>query len=120
MTVQEQVRSAAVLPLHYRMSENHRDALIESAREFYERTDPHAETDSLASNVAFDDGDLIWHIGGGRDILFTIVEVYGAHVVRAMEQRSVGWATVTDHLVDPRDAIGTAQVIWQLIMLLTA
>ncbi|NRI68807.1 hypothetical protein FEZ60_25125 [Rhodococcus sp. MS16] len=119
MTVQEKVPSAEILALHHRMSEDHRAALVAAAHGFYERTDPHAETDSLASNVTLDDGDLIWHIGDGRDILFTIVEVYGAHVVRAMEQRSVGWATVTDHLVDPRDATGTAEVIWQLISLLT-
>lgn len=119
MTVQDQVRGTEVLTLHYRMGEAHQHALVAAARDFYERTDPHAETDSLASNVTTDDGDLIWHIGGGRDILFTIVEVYGAHVVRAMEQRSVGWATVTDHLVDPRDATGAAEVIWQLISMLT-
>ncbi|NMD64245.1 UNVERIFIED_ORG: hypothetical protein FNL38_11154 [Nocardia globerula] len=119
MTVQEQVRSAAVLPLHYRMSESHRDALIESAREFYERTDPHAETDSLASNVTFDDGDLIWHVGGGRDILFTVVEVYGSHVVRAMENRSQGWVMVSDQLVVPEDRSHVAHAIWQLILSLT-
>lgn len=121
MTVQEQVRSgAAALALHYRMGEDYRDALVQVARDFYERTDPHAETDSLASNVTLDDGDLIWHTGGGYDILFTVVEIHGAHVVRAMEQRSVGWATVSDQLVDPSDVTGTAHAIWQLITLLTA
>lgn len=119
MAVQEQVRGMATLALHYRMSEGYRDALVEVARTFYARTDPHAETESLPSNVTLDDGDLTWHTGGGHDILFTVVEVHGAHVVRAMEQRSVGWATVSDQLVDPSDVTGTACAIWQLISLLT-
>ena len=119
MTVQEQVRSTAAVALHYRMNEHHRGALIEVAREFYQRTDPHAETDSLASNVTLDDGDLIWHVGGGHDILFTIVEVYGSHVVRAMENRPQGWVVVSDELVTPEDRCHVAHAIWQLIAELT-
>lgn len=119
MTVQDQVRGTEVLTLHYRMGEAHQHALVAAARDFYERTDPHAETDSLASNVTTDDGDLIWHIGGGHDILFTIVEIYETHVVRAMEKRSEGWVTVSDQLVVPEDRANVANAIWQLILLLT-
>lgn len=101
------------------MTARHRQALAQVAREFYQRTDPDAETDSLDSNITADDGDLVWHCGGGHDILFTVVETHGAHVVRAMEKRSQSWATVSDQLVDPSDAAGTAATIWQLITLLT-
>ncbi|BAE46249.1 hypothetical protein [Rhodococcus erythropolis] len=107
------------LPIHRPMDAGHRQALAQVAREFYERTDPDAETDSLASNITVDDGDLIWHSGGGHDILFTVVEVYGEYVVRAMEKRSGSWVTVTDQWVDPSDAASTAATIWQLITLVT-
>lgn len=119
-TGSDPIQSAGeALPIHRPMDAGHRQALAQVAREFYERTDPDAETDSLASNVTVDDGDLIWHSGGGHDILFTVVEVYGEHVVRAMEKRSGSWVTVTDQWVDPSDAASAATTIWQLITLVT-
>lgn len=107
------------LLIHRPMNAGHRQALVQVAREFYQRVDPDAETDSLASNITVDDGDLIWHSGGGYDILFTIGEVHRTHVIRAMEKRSEGWITVSDQLVDPSNAASTATTIWQLITLLT-
>lgn len=101
------------------MDAGHRQSLARVAREFYERTDPEAETDSLASNITVDDGDLIWRSGDGHDILFTVVEAYGEYVVRAMEKRSGSWVTVTDQWVDPSNAASTAATIWQLISLVT-
>lgn len=119
-TGSDPIQSAGeALPIHRPMDAGHRQVLAQVAREFYERTDPDAETDSLASNVTVDDGDIIWHSGGGHDILFTVVEVYGEYVVRAMEKRSGSWVTVTDQWVDPSDAASTATTIWQLITLVT-
>ncbi|MFZ2175116.1 MAG: hypothetical protein WAW17_14010 [Rhodococcus sp. (in: high G+C Gram-positive bacteria)] len=116
---QESIRDGAELAVQRPMGAEHAQALAQVAREFYERTDPHAETESLESNITLDDGDLIWHIGGGYDILFTVVDVSGAHDIRAMVRGSVGWVTVADHSVDPRDAVCTAQTVWQLILRLT-
>lgn len=107
------------LLIHRPMNAGHRQALVQVAREFYQRVDPDAETDSLASNITADDGDLIWHSGGGYDILFTIDEVHRTHVIRAMEKRSEVWVTVSDQWVDPTNAASTATTIWQLITLLT-
>ena len=104
------------LAVHQPMGAGHTQAL---AREFHERSDSHAEA-ALASNITLDDGDLIWHSGGGHDILFTVVDVSGALLVRALEKSSEGWVTVADRPVDQRDAASTAHAVWHLISLLMA
>jgi hypothetical protein len=119
LTGRESLRDSGQLAVHHPMGAGHAQALAQVAREFYERTDPHAETESLASNITLDDGDLFWHMGG-YDILFTVVDGRGGHEIRAKVKGSEGWATVADHPVDPRDAAGTARKIWQLISQLTA
>ena len=116
---QASVRGGGGLAVHQPMGAGHEQALAQLAREFYERGGSHAETESLASSITLDDGDLIWH-DDGHDILFTVVDVAGTRRVRALEKSSEGWVTVADRPVDPRDAAGTAHAVWQLISLLTA
>lgn len=108
-----------VLVVHQPMGAGHEQALAQLAREFYERGGSHAETESLASSITLDDGDLIWH-GGDHDILFTVVDIAGSRRVRALEKSSEGWVTVADRPVDPRAAASTAHAVWHLISLLTA
>ncbi|SEB29369.1 hypothetical protein [Rhodococcus koreensis] len=114
---QASVRGGGGLAVHQPMGAGHEQALAQLAREF-ECSDSH--TESLASSITLDDGDLSWHSGDGHDILFTAVDVAGTLVVRALERSSDGWVTVADRLVDPRDAASTAHAVWQLISLLTA
>ena len=117
---QASLRGEGGLVVHQPMGAGHEQALAQLAREFYGRNDSHAETESLASNITLDDGDLIWHSGDGHDILFTVVDVSGRLLVRALEKSSEGWVTVADRPVDPRDAASTAHAVWQLISLLMA
>ena len=116
---QASVRGGGGLAVHQPMGAGHEQALAQLAREFDERGGSHAETESLASSITLDDGDLIWH-GGDHGILFTVVDVAGSRRVRALEKSSEGWVTVADRPVDPRDAAGTARAVWHLISLLTA
>ncbi|MFD9663451.1 hypothetical protein ACFWAY_17775 [Rhodococcus sp. NPDC059968] len=117
---QASLRGAGGLAVHQPMGAGHEQALAQLARESYERADPHAETESLASSITLDDGDLIWHTGDGHDILLTVVDVSGTLLVRALEKRSEGWVTVADRPVDPRDTTGAASAIWHLISRLMA
>lgn len=112
-------RGGRGLAVHQPMGAGHEQALVQVAREFYERGGSHAETESLASSITLDDGDLIWR-GGDHGILFTVVDVAGTRRVRALEKSPEGWVTVADRPVDPRDAASTARAVWQLISLLTA
>ncbi|WP_009475910.1 hypothetical protein [Rhodococcus sp. JVH1] len=120
LLIDQALRGEVGLAVHQPMGAGHEQALAQLAREFYERSDSHAETESLASNITLDDGDLIWRSGDGHDILFTVVDVSGTLLVRALEKSSEGWVTVADRPVDPRDAASTAHAVWQLISLLTA
>ncbi|UNN05210.1 hypothetical protein [Rhodococcus opacus] len=117
---QDALRGGVGLAVHQPMGAGHEQALTQVAREFYEHSDSCAATESLASNIALDDGDLIWRSGDGHDILFTVVDVSGTLRLRVLEKSSERWVTVADRPVDPRDAASIAHAAWHLISLLMA
>ena len=111
------IRGRGGLVLHLPMGAGHEQALAQVVREF--GADPYGAAASRASSIALDDGDLIWHRSGGREILFTVVDVSGRVLVRALENGSDGWTVVASQPVDLHDATGTARTILRLMSLLT-
>ncbi|MFD4268169.1 hypothetical protein [Rhodococcus sp. NPDC058481] len=118
----EDVTLPRALPVavHCPMSERHRAALAAVARDYRARTDPHAEVDGIEGNITLDDGDLVWHYGGGCDLMFSVVHVPAGVFVRAMEKTSDRWTTVATWPIDLGDHTGTARTIWLLITLIVA
>ncbi|NKR28876.1 hypothetical protein GS966_27615 [Rhodococcus hoagii] len=102
--------------LNLPMSELHRDALVRVALAYYQATDPSADLDSIADNVQLDDGDLVWIVGGGLDLLFTVVRSDIGEFVRAMSRTASSWRTEADWPVAHSDHFATARTIWQLIL----
>ncbi len=84
---QASVRGGGGLAVHQPMGAGHEQALAQLAREF-ECSDSH--TESLASSITLDDGDLSWHSGDGHDILFTAVDVAGTLVSERWRDRRTG------------------------------
>lgn len=105
--------------VHRPMDNGHREALIQVARAYYEATDPDADLDGLADSVELSDGDLTWTVGGGLDLLFTVIRIDTGEYVRAMSRTTSSWRTDADWPVTSEDHTATARTIWQLILAAT-